>query len=229
MVDDEKNTVKSEPASEYKPGTKGIVPKEIDPPKHLVNWMSMDDGQNLYAEKFKDCDSVADFNETYGDDVCDDNFDDDTNNNRRHEENDFTNETVSAQKDYLADHVDEESNATCMGTFSGDPASNVRQEDHENQKTGCILLAPLSKKSEVKAHQDQGKEIKETATFTAPLDVPSSGSVRISQNRKPLKVAFCPKEVKRIIESEALLQKKCSVPHYKENHSFCITWHKARM
>ncbi|KAL5182406.1 hypothetical protein HKD37_17G046546 [Glycine soja] len=191
MVDDEKNTVKSETAPEYKPDTEGIVPKEIDPAKRLVNWMSMDDGQNLYAEKFKNCNSVADFNETDSDDACDDNFDDDMDNNQRHEEIDDTNETVSAQKGYHADHIDEESNTTCMG----------------NQKTSCILIAPLSENSEVKTHQDQGKEIKETAAFTAPLNVPSSGSVRISQNRKPLKVAFCPKEVQRIIESEALLQK----------------------
>ncbi|TKY54016.1 hypothetical protein E2542_SST18422 [Spatholobus suberectus] len=207
IVDDEKNknTVKSETGSQYKPDTEGIVPKEIDPAKRLVNWMSKDDGQNLCAEKFKDCDSVADFNETDSDDACDDNFDDDMDNNQRHEEIDDTSQTFSAQKGYHVDHVDEGPNTTCMGNFSGDPESNVRQEDHENQKTSCILRAPLSEKSEVKTHQ--GKDIKETAAFTAPLEVPSSGSARISQNRKPLKVAFCPKEVKRIIESEALLKK----------------------
>ncbi|RDX81389.1 hypothetical protein CR513_37940, partial [Mucuna pruriens] len=193
MVDDEKNknSVKSETASKHKPDTEGIVPKGIDPTKSLVNWMSMDDGQNLYAEKSKDCDSIADFNETDSDDACDDNFDDDMNNDQRHEKNDDTMETVSAQKGHHADHVDEESNTTtCM--------SDARQEDHENQKTSCILIAPLSEKR---------KEIKESAAFTAPLEVRSSGSARISQNRKPLKVAFCPKEVKRIIESEALLKK----------------------
>ncbi|XP_029129230.1 uncharacterized protein LOC114916520 isoform X2 [Cajanus cajan] len=196
MVDDGKNgsSVKCETAPQYKPDAEGInIPKEIDPAKRLINWMSMDDGQNMYAEKFKDCDSVADFNETDSDDACDDNFDDDMDNNRRHEEVDDTNETVSEQKGY---HVDEALNTTCMGNLSG---------DHENKKTSCILLAPLSEKSEVKTHQ--GKEIKEIATITAALDVPSSGPARTSQNRKPLKVAFCPKEVKRIIESEALLQK----------------------
>ncbi|KAL9325490.1 hypothetical protein ACSQ67_006135 [Phaseolus vulgaris] len=207
MVDDEKNrnTVKSETASEYTPDTEGIVPKQIDLEKRLVNWMSMDNGQNLYAEKFKDWNSVADFSETDSDDACDENFDDDMENSQRHEEVDDTNEGVSAEKGYRADHVDEESNTTCMGNFSGDPASNVRQEDHENQKTSCILITPLSEKSEVKTLQ--GKEIKESAAFTAAAEVPSSGSARISHNRKPPKVPFCPKEVKRIIESEALLQK----------------------
>jgi len=207
MVDDEKNrnTVKSETASEYTPDTAGIVPKQIDLAKRLVNWMSMDNGQNLYSEKFKDWKSVADFSETDSDDACDENFDDDMENSQRHEEVDDTNEAVSAEKGYRADHVDEESNAACMVNFSGDPASNVKQEDHENQKTSCILLAPLSEKSEVKTVQ--GKEIKQNAAFTAAPEFPSSGSARISHNRKPLKVAFCPKEVKRIIESEALLQK----------------------
>ncbi|CAJ1941336.1 unnamed protein product [Sphenostylis stenocarpa] len=207
VVDDDKkrNTVESETASEYKPDTEGIDPKEIDPAKRLVNWMSMDNGQNLFAEKFKECNSVADFNETDSDDACDENFDDDMENSQKHEEVDETNETVGAQKGYDANHVDEESITTSMGKFSGDQASTVRQEDHENQKTSCILLAPSSNKSANKTLQ--GKEIKESDAFTAGLEVPSSGSARISQNRKPLKVAFCPKEVKRIIESESLLQK----------------------
>jgi len=204
MVDDEKNrnTVKSETASEYKTDTEGTVPKQIDRAKRLVNWMSMDNGQSLYAEKFKDCNSVADFNETDSDDACDENFDDDTENSHRHEEVDDKNEAFSAEKGYRADHVCEESNTSCMGIISGD---SVRQEDHENQKTSCILVAPLSEKSEVKTFQ--GKEIKESAAFTGAAEVHSSGSERISHNRKPLKLAFCPKEVKRIIESEALLQK----------------------
>ncbi|XP_047164110.1 uncharacterized protein LOC124833631 isoform X2 [Vigna umbellata] len=207
MVDDKKsrNTVKSETASEYKTDTEGIVPKQIDRAKSLVNWMSMDNVQNLYAEKFKDCNSVADFNETDSDDACDENLDDDMENSQRHEEVDDKNEAVSAEKGYRAVDVDEESNTSCMGNFSGDPASNVRQEDHENQKKSCILSAPLSEKREVKTLQ--GKEIKESAAFTAAAEVPSSGSERISHSRKPLKLAFCPKEVKRIIESEALLQK----------------------
>ncbi|KAK7363741.1 hypothetical protein VNO77_05895 [Canavalia gladiata] len=184
MVDDEvenRNTVKSEIASQYKPDAEGNVPKEINPAKRLINWMSMDDSQNLYAENFKDCDSVADFNETDSDEACYDNFDDDMDNNKKHEEIDDTTEAIGAQESYLADHIDEEPN-TCMES--------------------CTLIAPLTEKSEVKTHQE-----KDTAACMAPPEVPSSGSVRVSQNRKPLKVAFCPKEVKRMIESEALLQK----------------------
>ncbi|KAK7387762.1 hypothetical protein VNO78_22554 [Psophocarpus tetragonolobus] len=201
MVDDEKNenNAKSETASQYKPDTEGIAAKKIDRAKSLVNWVSMDNDQNLCAEKFKDCDSVADCNETDSDDIaCDDNFDDSKDNEQRHEE---IAETVGAQKGYHGNHVDEESNTARIGNFPGDSASNAKQEDHENQKTSCMFIAPLSEKSEVKTHK--GKEIKETAA----LEVPSSGSARVSQNRKPLKVAFCPKEVKRIIESESLLQK----------------------
>lgn len=224
MVDDEienRNIVKSEMASQDKSDTdtEGIVPKEINPAKRLINWMSMDDSQILYFEKLKDCDdSVADFNETESDDACDANYVDDVDNNsQRHEEIDDTTGTVisSEQKGYIADHIDEESNVTCMESISvhgNDPAgnNNIRQEDHENQETsGMLLVAPLSEKGEVKTLQ--GKETKETAAaaaYTVALEVPSSGSVRIiSQNRKPLKVAFCPKEVKRIIESEALVLK----------------------
>ncbi|KAK7264477.1 hypothetical protein RJT34_32086 [Clitoria ternatea] len=206
MVDDEVenwNTVKSELASQCKPVSEGIVPKEISPEKRLINWMSMDDSQNLYNEKFKDSESVAHFNETYSDDACDDNFDDDMENDQGHEEIDDTAKEVSAQKGYRADHIDEEPKAACIGGISGHPsdsAGNVRQED---QKTSCISVTPLFEKSEVETHQ----EVKETAAKMAPLEVPSSGSARISQNKKPLKVAFCPKEVKRILESETLLQK----------------------
>ena len=194
--------------SQFKPDTEGTMLKEIDPAKRLINWMSMDDGQTLHFEKFKDSESVADFNETDSDDECDDNYDDDDDiDSQRHEEVDRITETVNADKGYPADHIDGESNVACMESFSdhrSDPAGNVKEKDHENQKISRIL-APLSEKSDVKT--DGGIKIKETAGYTAPFEVPSSVSKHKSENRKSLKVAFCPKEVKRIIESEALLQK----------------------
>ncbi|KAK7292410.1 hypothetical protein RIF29_08189 [Crotalaria pallida] len=196
MVADEietKNAAKSEMASQYRPEIESIVPNEIRPAKSLINWMTMDDSQNLYHEKSKDYDSIADFYETDSDDACDDNYEDDEMENTQTQKviGDIT-ETVNAQKGHI--HIDEESNLTCMQSFS-DPAGNVRQEDFENQKRCCIFLAQQSKKCEItKTYEEKS------------LDVPS-GCVRILQNKKPPKVAFCPKEVKRIIECEALQQK----------------------
>lgn len=105
----------------------------------LVNWMSIDETQNFHLERFKDGESVADFDETDSDDECDGHYDDDNmGNGHRHGETD------------------------------------VGQEKHGLQK------------------------VNETG---------ESGRVSVSQHRKPLKVAFCPKEVKRIIGCEALSQK----------------------
>ncbi|CAL0325849.1 unnamed protein product [Lupinus luteus] len=180
-------------ASHYKSDSESIVPKEISPEKPLISWMSMDDSQNNYHEKVKDSDFIADFNETDSDgNACEENYDDDLENAHTHEVIDDITETVNAQK--VHPHIAEESNVTCMQSFS-DPAGNVRQEDHEIQKASCILHAQLSKKSEI----IKTYEVKS-------LDAPSE-SLHVSQNRKPPKVAFCPKEIRRIIESEALLQK----------------------
>ncbi|OIW00063.1 hypothetical protein TanjilG_26400 [Lupinus angustifolius] len=197
MVADEEqnmNADNSEMAFKYKSDSEGIVPKEISPEKPLIiSWLSMDDSQNNYPEKVKDSDSIADFNETDSDaNACEDNYDDDLENAQTHEVIDDITETVNAHKGHP--HIDEESNLTCMQSFS-DPAGNVRQEDHENQKASCTLHAQLSKKSEI-------IKTYEVKSLGAP-----SRSLHVSQNRKPSKVAFCPKEIKRIIESEALLQK----------------------
>ncbi|QHO51017.1 hypothetical protein HN51_002787 [Arachis hypogaea] len=150
--EEKNNNVKSEMASQYRPG--------IDPAKCLINEA--------------DSESVADFNETDSDDDCDDNYDDDRV-SQRHEEIEGIIETVNEKKGYSA--------------------SYVKQDDHENQKTNH------SEKREVKSQE--GTKIRETE-----FEVPSSGFIILkSQNKKPPKVAFSPKEVKRIIESEALLQK----------------------
>jgi len=196
--------------SEYKPDdTEAIVPKEINSDKPLINWTRMDESQNLHFEKPNDCDSVADFNETKSGDACNDNYFDELDNNQIQEEINDIVETVSSQKGYFADHIDDELDVTCMETFyvhvnDPNPTGNMRQEVQENQKTSDILLAPQSNKIEVK--MQQGNESKEAEAYAAALEVPSLG-LRVSHNRKSQKAAFCPKEVKRIIESEALKQK----------------------
>ncbi|WJX91334.1 hypothetical protein P8452_73125 [Trifolium repens] len=207
-VDDETenmNIVKRE----YKPDyTEANVLKEIiNSENPLINWMSMDDSHILHFEKFKDCDSVAVFNETgIDDDACNDNCFDDMENNQIQQGMDDTAETIGAQKGYIVDYIDDESNVTCMKKNSvhvkdPSPTGNRRLEVQDNQKKSDTLLARQSEKVEVKTRR--GNEIKEAAAF----ETPSLGSARISQNKKPQKVAFCPKEVKRIIESEALEQK----------------------
>ncbi|XP_024637614.1 uncharacterized protein [Medicago truncatula] len=142
--------------------------------------------------------------------ACNGNYFDELDNNQIQEEINDIVETVSSQKGYLADHIDDELDVTCTETFSvhvnkPNPTGNMRQEVQEYQKTSDMLLAPHSKKVEVKTQQ--GNKSKEAEAYAAALEVPSLGSVRVSENRKSQKAAFCPKEVKRIIESEALKQK----------------------
>ncbi|KAF7840627.1 uncharacterized protein G2W53_002925 [Senna tora] len=115
---------------------------KTDTESHLVNWMSIDDTQNPHLERFKDNDSIADFDETDStDDECDDHHDD---------------------------------------------------HDHDDINNGHRKGIPL----EVKSHE--GKETEESDGYYYSASAPL---------KKPLKVAFCPKEVKRIIESDAVSQK----------------------
>ncbi|XP_054779228.1 uncharacterized protein LOC129287099 isoform X2 [Prosopis cineraria] len=126
--------------------------------RSLVNWMSIDDTQNLHLEKFKDSDCAGDFDETDSDDNYDDH-----------------------------DHID---------NGHRNAEVDVRQEEHEHQKM-----------NEVKTHEET--EIEETEGYyctAAPQEARSSGFTSVP-NRNRLKVAFCPKEVKSILESEVLLQK----------------------
>jgi hypothetical protein len=198
------NIVKREYKLDY---TEANFLKEIiNSENPLINWMSMDDSQILHFEKFKNCDSLAVFNETDIDAACNDNCFDDMDNNQIQRGIYDTAETVSTQKGYIVDHINDESYVTCMKKNSVHvndpcPTGNMRLEVQENQKTSDMLLARQSEKVEFKTRL--GNEIKEAAAF----EVPSLGSACISQNKKPQKVAFCPKEVKRIIESEALEQK----------------------
>ncbi|KAI4295892.1 hypothetical protein L6164_035889 [Bauhinia variegata] len=187
-------------ASQNKSDTEGLVSIEMNPENCLVNWMSRDDNQVLYHEKFKDSDSVADFDETDSDDDCDYKYDD----------NDIENGHINreldgnARTESVPEHVDKRSHIQCLESFSvcqSDPTANLSLEDNENQRT----IARTSK-SQFETHE--GEEIIEnTGGHNAPVEVPCSGSGSTSQYRKPLKVAFCPKEVKRIIDCDALLQK----------------------
>ena len=200
-----------------------LPPKDTNLEDRLVNWMSMDDNQFLHIEKFKDGDLTADFDDT---DDSDDEYDDyrdedDINSDHKVRVADASSKTVNELKEYLLEgvDVDEGSHMPHLESCSGGQSepttfSVVNQVTNENRKENVMVpdtkpvydekeLKKLDRKETKKVGED--KALPEILTFDKEVCHTGPGSQ--SLHKKSPKVAFCQKEVKRIIESEILLQK----------------------
>uniref|UniRef100_A0A2N9GXL5 Homer protein n=1 Tax=Fagus sylvatica TaxID=28930 RepID=A0A2N9GXL5_FAGSY len=199
-----------------------LPPKDTNLEDRLVNWMSMDDNQFLHIEKFKDGDLTADFDDTDdSDDEYDDYHDeDDINSDHKVRVADASSKTVNELKEYLLEGVDVDDGSrmphleSCSGGQSEPTFSVVNQLTNENRKENVMVpdknpvydekeLKKLDRKETKKVGED--KAVPEILTFDKEVCHTAPGSQ--SLHKKSPKVAFCPKEVKRIIESEILLQK----------------------
>ncbi|KAM5588700.1 hypothetical protein ABKV19_006926 [Rosa sericea] len=173
----------------------------------LVNWMSMEETQVLLSEKPKDGDSTADCDETDDSDDEDEDYREEDGINNDHKEADGTSRLVD---ELIYEVADKGSDAGCAEIFSGagQPLfQNVNRETNEELPIGPIC-------NEMEIRNQNKTEPKDFGSFKVPTSIPTSkkefihtGSGSLSQHKKPPKLAFCPKEVKRIIDSESLLQK----------------------
>ncbi|XP_062088476.1 uncharacterized protein LOC133795038 [Humulus lupulus] len=193
---DTEKTIKSEDSSEKNQETKCLAQKDPFLENRLVNWMSMDETQFLQYEKVKDGESPAD---CYDTDESDDEEDD------YHEDDGINNE-----------HKEREANE--ISTTANDVNNVVVEPLHHNLLTNEELpeTQPISDEIELIRDQTRKQDENVIRDYKSP---PTSilnmgrytncyaGSGSISHNKKPPKVAFCPREVKRIIESEAIEQK----------------------
>ncbi|XP_043690239.1 uncharacterized protein LOC122640992 [Telopea speciosissima] len=202
-----------------------VLLEDSDQRDHLVNWMSMDETQLSNVENFKDGDLAADCEDTDDSGDEDDEYYDEDNvdvEDKDRENDDKLDVSITLKRHFHEEGVDGGIHVPCTerlpGYSSRPKGLSVSQEINGDQDKGCVLLpdsGTTSNKTELKRHnrRDNYKKIK---GYKASSEIHISGSGQeimqkrygsISLHKKPPKVAFCPKEVKRIIESEALLLK----------------------
>lgn len=200
------NIIKStENASQKSHDTKLLSQKEPMLEKRLVNWMSMDETQFLQYEKAKDGDSTADCDDT---DDSDDDEDDDY-----HEEDhgDDNNHKEGQAANGSSKLVNELKN----GVLSSSAAQNDELAFSRVNQEGNRQLPDMYPLCDgIELGNQQSKDVKSIGNYKALQGSLTMGNETCkigfgstSQNKKPPKVAFCPKEVKRIIESEGLKEK----------------------
>ncbi|KAG7962887.1 hypothetical protein I3843_09G089600 [Carya illinoinensis] len=210
------NISKSEMATQQTHDSQCSPPGEASLEDCLVSWMRKDENHFFHYEKFKDGDSTAD---------CDDTDDSDDENDDYHEEDDInsghkvgnideTSITAIEREECPREGGDEGLLIPCLESSSGvqlEPTfSIVSQETNENQNENGMApdTQPGYDKRELKRldrketkNTEGQKELSEFLCFDKGV------CHSLSLQKKPPKVAFCPKEVKKIIESNILLQK----------------------
>ncbi|KAF3451718.1 hypothetical protein FNV43_RR07814 [Rhamnella rubrinervis] len=173
----------------------------------LVNWMSMDETQFLLCEKAKDGEySTAD---------CDDSDDSDID-----DEDDDCHEEDAADNNRQKEGEAHESSATVsvlkVGVHSSSSAQTEQTFPHLNQERNKESPETYPLYERMETRNQQSKDVRNVGNHKAQLignlnlgkDTCKTGcGGSISQHKKPPKVAFCPREVKRIIELEALREK----------------------
>ncbi|XP_035544093.1 uncharacterized protein LOC108982310 isoform X2 [Juglans regia] len=207
------NISKSEMATQQMHDSKCSPPGEARLEDCLVSWMRKDENHFFHYEKFKDGDSIADCDNT---DDSDDDYHEEDDINSGHKVGNFHETSITAieQKEYPHEGGDEGLFIPCLESSSGvqlEPTfSIVSQETNENQNENGMApdTQPGYDKRELK-----GLDRKETKNTGGHKELPEFLSFDkevchgLSLQKKPPKVAFCPKEVKKIIESNILLQK----------------------
>lgn len=161
----------------------------------LVNWMSKDETQFVHFDKLKDGESAAEYDDTdETEDEDDDCYEEDeTNTDLKNKEIDEGIRSANELKGMLPG-LENSVSAQSEPTVPKLTPKEDRKEDFKPPNTQAVV----TKNEERKASEEiliSRKEVFHTA------------SESILVNKKPTKVPFCPKEVKRMLESEALLVK----------------------
>lgn len=186
-----------------KDGTQFLSPKDANLEDQLLSWMSMDETQFVHCEKLKECDITVDCVDT-------DETDDD--------EEDYYHEGSEIPFDIK----DWEINGNCKSVNDAKQdiyldSNTGYLENHSGAENKQTKAKEHGKRQEPKSEVEDRSEKNETKNIElydgTPNIIASGNEVykvgfrNVSLQRKPPKLAFCPKEVKGIIESEVLLQK----------------------
>lgn len=190
-----------------------IPPKDANLEDCLVNWMSMDETQFSQLEKLKGDDSAADCNDT------DDTDEEDEADNKIDHINgqmDVVHVGAIELKENLhEDSVGEAIKLSCFeSSFGGQSEQtfqHLNQARNEDRKNDGLPPEKQLVHDCADARNHDNREIKNKESHRTEADdfVPKEACHtrpgNVSLLRKPPKIAFCPKEVKRILESEVLL------------------------
>ncbi|XP_021597012.1 uncharacterized protein LOC110603562 isoform X2 [Manihot esculenta] len=210
---EEKNISNGETDSQIENDIKCNPPKDANVEDRLVTWMSMDETQFLLTDKLKDDDLAADCDDTDDSGEEDDCEEVDTHIDQKNGATyEISNQTDAHQHQNGAD---ERVNVPCPGSFFGrqcePPFLPVNQETNADRKTYSTLHdnERVNKKICLQKQDEKGTE--NVGVHSTLADDPVSkqdsfnnGHGNMSSIRKPPKMAFCPKEVKRMLESEVL-------------------------
>ncbi|CAK9327321.1 unnamed protein product [Citrullus colocynthis] len=186
-----------------KDGTQFLSPKDANLEDQLISWMSMDETQFVHCEKLKECDITVDCVDT---DETDDDEEDYYHEGREipfdikdWEINGNCKSVNDAKQDVYLD-----SNTGYLENHSGAENKQTKAKEHGKRQEPKSEVEDRSEKNETKNIElyDGTPNI-----IASGNEVYKVGFRNVSLQRKPPKLAFCPKEVKGIIESEVLLQK----------------------
>ncbi|KAJ6925506.1 hypothetical protein NC651_010022 [Populus alba x Populus x berolinensis] len=190
-----------------------IPPKDANLEDCLVNWMSMDETQFSQLEKLKGDDSAASCNDT------DDSDEEDEADNKIDHINgqmDVVHVGAIELKENLhEDSVGEAIKLSCFeSSFGGQSEQtfqHLNQARNEDGKNDGLQPEKQLVHDCADARNHDNREIKKKESHMTEADdfVPKEACHtrpgNVSLLRKPPKIAFCPKEVERILESEVLL------------------------
>ncbi|KAF8409563.1 hypothetical protein HHK36_005641 [Tetracentron sinense] len=214
-------TKSDEMATQIKHDTLCMAPKNVNREDCLVNWMSMDETHFLHSDKFKDNESAADYEDTDDSDDEDDEYceEDGPVVDDKDRENDENSQIVDSLKGHL--HEEGPDGGKHIQFLERPPNGqtepillNVNQAINEDQNQGCLLpdTGFMNNKRELKKlNRKESKKIRgykvSSEIHTSEQEIGHKGSGSVPLHKKPPKVAFCPKEVKRLMELETLLWK----------------------
>ncbi|EEF43870.1 uncharacterized protein LOC8284200 [Ricinus communis] len=215
-ANEERNISNGEFTSQINLGTQCNPPKDANVEDRLVNWMSMDETQFSHIDKLKDDDLAADCDDTDDSDEEEDGEEVDAHLDHKNGETYETVDQIDIHQHQKG--VDEGTHTASLGNVfvrQDVPAFPcINQATSADREAYCILSDNEQARIKRDLQKQDNKETENIGYQKTPADHPvfkeeacQTGPVNISSTRKPPKVAFCPKEVKRILESEALLVK----------------------
>ncbi|XP_052201938.1 uncharacterized protein LOC127807836 isoform X2 [Diospyros lotus] len=195
--------------SQAKHETLSTPPRESKPENRLVNWMSIDDNiELLHSENLKDSESVIEWDDDTDDSEGEANEYFDENDNDINHKNEGKGENAKVASElyqHLPGQEDLEGNS--------EPIYQCGIQDliqDHGKDTFPSDLDPITYKRKLKETRSiESKMIGnyQVSLHTSIRQEELRASTSISLQKKHPKVAFCPKEVKRILESEVLQQK----------------------
>lgn len=173
----------------------------------------MDESPFLQYEKLKDGDSTVDCDDTDDSDDADD-YQEEENINGDHRVGDVdeTATTANELKEYPHEGPDEESRMPCLESTSPRLSILSQETTYQNESDRPPDTQPdynnrELEKLDTKEAQNIGGHKAQSEFLSFDKEVCGTVPGRLSLHKKPPKVAFCPKEVKKIIESDILLQR----------------------